>query len=377
MQKKILGMTHDGQNITAYTLSFGVNGMEMTVMDYGAALLSLYAIAKRPEEQLTGNTFHERRDVVLGFADIKKYFKNGECFGVVVGPNANRVGDARFEFNGVEYTLDKNDNDRNNNHSGMTGWNKMLWDMVGFQDDKDEKRITFSHKCEKGECHFPGCLEVQVTYTLGRDYLAIDYYGKADEDSVFNPTNHSYFNLKGHGVGDIEDHNLTVYANQFLPGGEWSVPDGTMRDVEDTPFDFRTETPIGERIRMGYDELKYGKGYDHCFVLDRNPDAVSAQYSDDDVTVYPAAVLSDRERTLFMSVYTSSPGMMVYTGNYLGGEIGMGGCVYPVRGGIALETQYFPNALNVDSFEKPYIMKGETKHFRTVFAFSNHTMEDR
>ena len=362
MEKNQIGLTEDGRAIHSYTFTNNKTGASLTVMDYGATVLGLKVCAG-----MIGGTRPLIRDVVLGFYDIKDYFVNDPCFGTAIGPHANRIVGGTFELDGKSYDVGQNDG-KNFNHKDSDGWHKKLWQCDGITENDDEGvyGITFFLDEDESGGGFPGKLKVWITYTLKGNDLVIDYKGCAGENGVFSPTNHSYFNLNGHDKGDIQDHRLRIYADEFLPGGEDSVTRGARRAVKDTPFDFREYKKIGADIDADYDETRYGRGYDHCFVLNKTLDETSP-YN----TLYHAATLMDDAEVLSMNVYTTMPGMMMYTANWLSGEeIGKSRNRYKARAGVAFETQYFPNALNIPEFEQPVIVAGEEKNYRTVFSFS-------
>ncbi len=350
MEKELIGALPDGRQIHSYSFSFN-NGASFSVMDYGACLLKL---------EVSSDRMTDTRDVVLGFSDVKDYFfKNDPCFGMVIGPHANRIADASFEFNGKVYQVDKNDGN-NFNHKDSKGWHTKVWDIKSV----DDGGITFELYSPEGDCGFPGDYTCEVSYTFRDNALMIDYRAKAKSDGVFSPTNHSYFNLNGHSNGTIKDHGLIIYAEDFLPGGSDSVTRGELRKVENTPFDFREKKLIGRDIDSDYDEIVYGKGYDHCFVLNE-------RFSEAGMEMYHAAKLFSGNEDLVMDVYTTQPGMMMYTANWFTGEeTAKDNKKYQARSGVAFETQFFPNSLNIPQFKQPVIRAGEEKHYRTVFKFS-------
>ncbi len=357
MEKKLWGKTKDNEDIYVYDLTNG-NGMTATCMNYGAILLTLLV----PDSK--GNT----ADVVLGYEHLKDYFDNNPNYGCCVGRHANRIGNARFTLNGVTYELDKNDG-KNNLHSGFHPLHKRIWEVSFRNDDGSYETdvtkakgntITFTYLSPDMDQGFPGNLEFRMTYTLCEDNsIRMDYYGISDQDTVFNPTNHSYFNLSGHDSGDILSHELTVYADSFTYADEESIPDGTIRKVAGTPMDFRKPKAVGRDIHEDYDQLIWAKGYDHNYII--NPD--------NDETMTQAATLHDPASGRTMEVYTTLPGMHVYCGNYMTDEIGKGGYHYQMRGGICFETQYYPNALNVPSFVQPIIKAGVPGESSTIYKF--------
>ena len=217
---------------------------------------------------------------------------------------------------------------------------------------------------------FPGNRRIQVSYTLtSSNALVINYSGTSDKDTLFNPTNHSYFNLAGQGHGDILQEMVTLDATTFTYADSESIPDGTIRNVKDTPMDFTTAKALGQDIESDYDQIVFGNGYDHNFILDQKQP--SSEFSDDRLFVFHAGSCADIPSGRKMDIYTSLPGLQLYTGNFLNSsDIGKGHVTYHKHAGVAFETQYFPNAIHVPSFAQPVLAAGETAVSRTVYQFS-------
>ena len=340
---KKFDVTKDGAEVTMYTIT-NKNGMSMSAIDYGAIIVSLFT----PDKD--GNM----TDIVLGYDDIASY-DAGDCyFGAFIGRHGNRIGDAKFELNGVTYELEKNDNDRHNLHGGTPGYHEVMYDVT-----TTENSITFSRVSPDMEQGYPGNLEVSMTYTLTDDNeLKIDYKGKSDKDTIFNPTNHSYFNLKGHDAGTITDHELWIKANGFTETDEDLIPNGTILDVTDTPMDFRTKKVIGNDIDKDYEPLNVAGGYDHNYALDVEGGKLEK-----------VAEISEVTSGRTMEVYTDLPGMQFYSGNFIEKEIGKGGAVYTIRTGMCFETQYYPNSMNLENFESCILKAGEEFNSTTVYKF--------
>ncbi len=346
MEKYVWGQTPNGEDLIVYELT-GEHGMKASVMNYGANLLSLFVPDKN------GDT----KDVVLGYEHFEDYFTNDAFFGCSVVPCGNRIGDARFTLNGKTYELDKNDG-INNLHSGFNPLCRRIWDV----DSVSENSITFSYQKKDMDMGFPGNATYTVTYTLTPEMeLRIDYTGLSDADTIFNPTNHSYFNLAGHDAGDSAmDQLVWINASRFTQTDPASIPDGVLLDVAGTPMDFTTPKPMAPEIDDAYSFLAWASGYDHNFVLDKplGETGIAASFYD------PA---SGRK----MEVYTDLPGMQLYAGNYINnGLIGKGGCTYGKRHGVAFETQYFPNAINIPSFPQPIQKAGELTKTTTTYKFT-------
>lgn len=359
MEKKLWEQSTEGEDIYVYTLT-NHNGMSATVMNYGANLLTLNV------PDASGKT----ADVVLGFDKLENYFDNPACYGCCVCRNANRIGGASFTLNGTTYELEKNDGN-NNLHSGSHALHHRVWDVTFLQEDgsyiEDETKasdqtITFTYDSPNMDMGFPGNMLIGITYTLGDDNsLRIDYHALSDEDTIFNPTNHSYFNLGGHDSGTVLNHEMQVYTEEFTYANEQSIPDGTIRKVAGTPMDFRKPKQIGDDIDADYDQLIWAKGYDHNFIVNK----------DNDETMTHAATLHDPISGRTMDVYTTLPGVHIYTGNFIGdADAGKNGRKYQPRDGVAFETQYYPNAINVPSFPQPVVKCGEAGGSSTLFKFS-------
>lgn len=336
--KKSFGILPSGQETFLYTISCA--GITATVTDFGATLVHVYV----PDAD--GNCV----DVALGYDDAAGYL-NGTCFlGAIVGRNANRIKGSAFAIGGREYTLTPNEN-RNNLHSGPDCYHTRMWEVTA----QSETAITFHLNSADMDQGFPGNASIDVTYSLDAEGgLHIVYDAVADLDTVFNLTNHSYFNLAGQDKTTAAmDQLLMLPARAFAVADDESIPTGEMRSVDGTPMDFRTPKPIGRDINMDYEPLNLQGGYDHNF----------------EVYCNPCAVLSDPVSGRTMAVYTDLPGVQFYAGNFLSGA-GKGGVEYGKRSGIALETQYYPDAINHPEWAQPVTKAGEKYHTETIYRFS-------
>lgn len=351
---RIIGKTEDGEDIREYEISGGK--LSAKIMDYGANLLQLH-VKKGAED----------RDVVLGHKKLEAYFDNDPNYGCTIARYANRIGGAEFTIDGRTYTLEKNDNGKNTLHSGSGSLQRRVWKTKEEATD----HVTFTYHSPDGDLGFPGDMDIEVTYTIGNDDdLIIDYHALSDRRTVFNPTNHSYFNLKGEGNGDILDIEACIHADGFTHTDENSIPDGQIMDVTGTPMDFREYHPLGERIDEDYEALKQAGGYDHNWVLSKTDDLRSPQYDHDGKNEYEAARFRTADKDIEAVVYTDLPGIQMYTGNYISGtDEGKCGKMYVRRGGVAFETQFFPNAVNVSSFDQPVIEAEKPFATRTVYKF--------
>ena len=337
--KKPFGTLPDGSAASLYTISGG--GLTTVISDYGATIVKLFVPDKNGI----------CADVVLGFDDPNDYTASGTFFGAVVGRNANRVKNAAFSLNGKTVQMTPNDNIRNNLHSGPDFYKDRLWTVE--KATKNSLRLSlFSPHEDQG---FPGNAQIHVTYTLNADStLRICYDAICDKDTVFNLTNHSYFNLAGHDKPEkAMDQILSMSARFFNPDDAESIPTGELRSVEGTPMDFRTPKPIGRDIDKDYDALVLQGGYDHNF----------------EVFTTPCAILSDPESGRTMSVITDCPGVQLYSGNFLQGETGKDGVCYCKRGGVCLETQFYPDSINHPEWPQPFTKAGERYHSETRYRF--------
>jgi aldose 1-epimerase len=298
-------------------------------------------------------------DVVLGFDNLAGYLNSPPYIGTIIGRYANRIAKGRFTLNGKEYQLAAN-NGPNHLHGGLKGFDKVLWQAKSFP-AKNGAAIALTYLSRDGEEGYPGNLSVQVIYTLTEaNELKIDYLATTDKDTLVNLTNHSYFNLSGTD-GDILGHLLQIHADYFTPTDATAIPTGDLRDVNDTPFDFRKLTAIGERIERDDEQLKLGKGYDHNFIVKGNFGQLR-----------PAAKVVEPLSGRVMEVLTTEPGVQLYSGNYLdGSKIGKGGKPIKFRTGFCLETQHFPDSPNQPKFPTTVLRKGEKFTSTTIYKFSS------
>lgn len=338
MEKKSFGILPDGREASLYTISCGV--MQAQITDFGATLVRLYV----PDRD--GNP----ADVVLGFENADTYRNSTTYFGATVGRNANRVGNASFLLGDKQVQMPVNDN-KNNLHSGPDSYAFRIWQVLEHKENM--LRLTL-HSPDRDQ-GFPGNADIAVTYTLENPgTLTITYDAVSDKDTVFNLTNHSYFNLAGHDKPEkAMEQLLSIPARFFTPSDAESIPTGELRSVAGTPMDFREPKPVGRDIGDDDECLLLQGGYDHNF----------------EVFCNPCAILTDPESGRTMSVSTDCPGMQVYSGNFLQGEVGKDGVSYIYRGGIALETQYYPDSVNNPGWPQPVVKAGERYHSVTQYSF--------
>ncbi len=323
VEKSFFGKSPEGKEITLYTIS-NSKGMKASVTDLGAILVKLLV----PDQN--GRV----EDVVLGFDKAEEYYKNPSFFGAVIGPNANRIGGAAFTLDGVEYQLDVNDGPNNLHSHKELGYHKRIWTA-----DVDDNSVTFSLE-DNASMGFPGKKRIQITYTLSEDNeLALHYHGVSDCRTIFNPTNHSYFNLEGAKNGVIEDHELWLGASCYTPVVAGAIPTGEIIPVAGTPMDFTSMKRIGLEINADFEQLQLTGGYDHNWVIDGW-----------DGTLRHIATVKAPKSGRIMKAYTTLPGVQFYAGNFIEPETGKEGVLYDKRYGLCLETQYYPDTIHHENF---------------------------
>jgi len=349
ISKKTFGKTSDGKPVNLYTLK-NRSGAEVSITNYGGIIVTI----KVPDR--TGRI----DDVTLGFDNLEGYLGKHPYFGAIIGRVGNRIAGGRFALNGREYTLAKNDGN-NHLHGGIKGFDKVVW-KAREAEAKDGTSLALTYVSTDGEEGYPGEIRVKVVYTLTRkNALRIDYSATTDRDTIINLTNHAYFNLAGDGAGDILGHELMLNAGWFLPVGHDLIPSGEILSVKNTPMDFTTATTIGARINEKHPQLQFGPGgYDHCWVLYPSPTMPSL-----------AARVHEPVSGRVLEVYTTEPGIQLYTGNFLDGTVvGKAGKRYGKRHGFCLETEHFPDSCNKRHFPSTILRPGETYRTTTVYAFS-------
>ncbi len=349
VKKESFGATADGVAVDLYTLT-NAGGMEVRAITYGGIILSL----RVPDRAGTLG------DVTLGYDALDGYLKSSPYFGSIIGRYGNRIARGRFKLDGKEYKLAVN-NAPNALHGGLKGFDKVVWKAEPFQKGATVG-VVFTYTSADGEEGYPGKLDSTVTYALGDgNDLAFDYRAVTDKATPLNLTQHAYFNLAGDGAGDILGHELTLQASRFTPVDKTLIPTGELRKVAGTPFDFTTSHAIGERIEADDEQIRFGLGYDHNFVLDR-AEGDSAQL---------AAIVYEPTSGRVMEVSTTEPGIQFYSGNFLDGTItGKGGHVYRRRAGFCLETQHYPDSPNKPDFPSTILKPGAEYRSRTVYTFS-------
>jgi aldose 1-epimerase len=348
IKKESFGKTTGGEQIDLYRLS-NKKGMEVSITNFGATVVTL----KVPDKA------GKAADIVLGYDTLEGYEKGTSYFGATVGRYGNRIAGGKFSLDGTMYTLPKN-NGENTLHGGIVGFNKKVWKAREIG-SKEGESLEMTYLSADGEEGFPGNLSTKVVFTLpaDRNELKIDYTATTDKDTVLNLTNHSYFNLSGEGNGNILDHVLTLHAKQFTPVDKGLIPTGELRNVTGTPFDFNSATAIGKRINESDEQLVFGKGYDHNWVVTRAGSGLSL-----------AAEAYDPKSGRKLEVLTTEPGVQFYSGNFLDGAKGKGNKPYPQRAAFCLETQHFPDSPNHPNFPSTVLKPNAVFHSETVFRFS-------
>ena len=336
------GTTADGTQVNQITLTQG--GLSCQILTYGGIVRTLTV----PDRD--GN----KVDVVLGFDTLQDYMSQDKYIGALVGRCANRIAGGQFMLHGQAYPLYVN-NGPNHLHGGRVGFDAQVWTV----EEMGPAYVTLSLSSPDGQEGYPGDLTVQATCTLEADGLRMAYWAKSTQDTICNLTNHSYFNLSGHHTGPALNHQLQLFAQFYTPADATSIPTGEVVPVEGTPMDFRQLTPVGTRIEEDFTQLVQAKGYDHNWVID----GLSG-------TLRPAAVLYSPDTGIVMEIQTTMPGIQFYAGNYLEGcPAGKGGAHYGNRWGLALETQYFPDAIHHPNFPSPVLKAGEEYSHQTFYRF--------
>jgi len=340
--KHSFGKAPDGTAVVIYTIKNGA--MEAKITNYGGIVTSL----KVPDRH------GKMADVVLGYDALDGYIAKSPFFGALIGRYGNRIGGAKFVLDGKTYSTPKNDG-ANTLHGGDKGFDKAVWKAKEIPHGVELTLIS-----PDGDERFPGTLTTVVRYTLVGKDLKIEYSATTDKDTVVNLTNHSYFNLKGQGEGDILKHELKLNAGRYTPVDGNLIPTGELAPVLGTPFDFGKLTAIGARIDSDNDQIKKGKGYDHNWVLDSGGGKLAE-----------AAEVYEPTTGRVMQVWTDQPGVQFYTGNFLDGTItGKGGKVYQHRAALCLETQHFPDSPNHPKFPSTELKPGQKYHTVTIYRFS-------
>jgi len=349
ISKRAYATTRDGQGVDEYTLT-NANGVEAKIITFGGIITSL----RVPDRK--GNY----ADVVLGFDNLADYETKSPYFGALIGRYGNRIGKASFTLDGTAYTLALNDGP-NSLHGGVKGFDKKVW-AAKEASSSDGIALELSCLSPDGEEGYPGNLSVTVTYTLTNDNaIRIDYSATTDKTTVVNLTNHSYFNLAGNGAGTIYDHIVQIYADRYTPVSATLIPTGELAPVAGTPFDFRSPKVVNSGIRSSHQQMVYGRGYDHNFVLNRKTNS--------DLEI--AARVYDPSSGRSVEVWTTEPAIQFYTSNFVDGTlVGSSGGIYRQGDAFCLETQHYPDSPNQSAFPTTTLKPGDTYKTTTVYKFS-------
>lgn len=336
--------THQGKPVSLFTLR-NSKGMIAQITNYGAIIVSIYV----PDRN------NQLADVVQGYDSIKEYIEgNGPYMGAVCGRCANRIARGRFTLSGIEYSLAVN-NGPNHLHGGIIGFNKVIWDVISALPSS----VEMQYLSIDGEEGYPGNLKVRIKYTLtDENELRLDYHAITDKTTVVNLASHSYFNLGGEGSGSIYDHELMINADFFTPTDDTNVPTGEIRFVKETPMDFTTPRKIGLWIDAEDEQLRFGNGYDHNWVIRHHTGSLDL-----------AVEAYDPRSGRLMEVFTTQPGVQLYTANWIDREKGKGGKIYNRRESFCLETQHFADAINKPHFPSTILIPGDEYSHSCIYKF--------
>ena len=341
------GTMPDGKTVELYTLT-NTHGIQVRAITYGGIIVSV----ETPDKN------GRLADITLGFDTLAGYLAKNPFFGALVGRYANRIGNAKFTLDGKEYPLAKNDGP-NSLHGGLKGFDKVVWQGLSFEKG-EEVGVVLKYTSADGEEGYPGTLHATVTYTLNdQNEFSIDYQATTDKATPINLTNHTYFNLTGEGSGTILGEELMLDADHFTPVDSTLIPTGKIASVKGTPLDFTKPTAIGARINDPNEQMVFGGGYDHNFVINRQGPGLAL-----------AARVYDPTSGRVLEVDTTEPGVQFYTGNFLDGIHGRHGHIYNKRDAFCLETQHYPDSPNKSNFPSTILHPGQTYHSTTVWKFS-------
>ena len=343
---KSFGKTEDGAPVKIFTLR-NARGVEAKISNYGGIVTSL----KVPDRS------GKMSDVVLGYDTLAEYLKRNPHFGCLVGRYGNRIAKGKFTLNGKTYQLATN-NGPNALHGGIKGFDKRVWQAKPVE-SKLGPALELHYVSKDGEEGYPGNLTVTAVYTLTDDNaLRLDYTATTDKDTIVNLTHHSYFNLAG--KGDILGHEVMIASDEFTSVDETLIPTGELRSVKGTPFDFNTPTTIGARINDADEQLKFGKGYDHNWVIKKPTGQLGLM-----------ARVTEPTTGRVLEVLSTEPGLQFYTGNFLDGTIkGKGGWVYKSRSGFCMEPQHYPDSPNKPNFPSVVLKPGDIYKNTIIYRFS-------
>lgn len=338
-------LDYKGKTIQLYTLK-NDDGVVCQLTNFGARVVTLYT----PDKNGVPG------DVIVGYGSGKDFVeKKDRSYGAVIGRYGNRIGNATFSIDGINYQLEKNNGD-NHLHGGPNGFHRQIWDV----ESESDSEVVFELISPDMDNGYPGTINVKVKYQLtAANELKIEYFATTDKKTILNLTNHTYFNLKDAGKTSINDHVMFLSADYFTPVDEGLIPTGELKEVAGTPFDFTTPTVIGSRLNADNKQLKIGNGYDHNWVLNTN----------NDVTRLAAKVINT-ESGRVLEVYTNEPGIQFYSGNFIDGTIaGKNGIKYDSRSAFCLETQHFPDSPNKEQFPSVILNPDDEYYSVCIYKF--------
>ena len=344
----LFGKLADGNEVNLFVLK-NTSGAEVKIIEFGAVVTSL----KIPDRS------GKIEDIVLGYDKLEDYVNGTSYFGAIVGRYGNRIGKGKFVLDGKEYQLSVNDGE-NHLHGGKVGFNKVLWKGESVKSELGES-VKLTYQSKDGEEGYPGNADITVTYTLTENNeLIIDYSAVTDKPTIMNPTHHSYFNLSGNFQNTILDNELMIDADYFTPVDNGLITTGELAEVKNTPMDFTKPEKIGKRINDKFEQLSFGKGYDHNWVINNYTGQVKM-----------IANLYDSTSGRFMEILTDQPGLQFYSGNFLNGtSVGKKGEKYNYRTGLCLEAQVYPDSPNKANFPNAHLNPNETYKQKTIYKFS-------
>jgi aldose 1-epimerase len=351
LRQQQFGHMPDGTPVAQFTLG-NKQGVEVDILSLGGIIRS-WRLPGKDARPL---------DIVLGFDTLAGYLADQAYLGALIGRYANRIKHGRFSLQGKSYQVDVNQGG-NCLHGGSNGFNRRVW-QAEILHSAYSPALALALCSEDGDQGFPGKLETKVVYTLGEDNtLRIEYFAKADQTTLYNPTQHTYFNLAGHRSGTIASHEVQLLASQYIPTDANAIPTGEFADVSDTPFDLRNLTPVSLGLASEHQQISFGNGYDHNWCLD----GYEGELEQPKLAAVAVETVSGRK----LSVRTTMPGMQLYTANYLGSDpIGKDGVAYQPRGGLCFETQFYPDSPNQPHFPSPLLLKDKAFYAVTEYQIN-------
>jgi aldose 1-epimerase len=349
IKETLFGKLGDGQDVFLYCLKNDV-GSQVNIINYGAIVTHLYIKDKK----------NRIADVVLGYDSLEEYLIDKAYLGGIVGRYANRIAKGQFQLKNKKYFLSVNDG-KNHLHGGLKGFSKVLWEAEPYENPAGSS-LKLTYESQDGEEGYPGTIILKVVYTLTKNHeLVIHYEGTTDRTTILNPSHHSYFNLSGDLNTTILDHYLSINADYITPIARDLIPTGNFAAVKDTAFDFLKPNPIDQHINDKDQQLIYGKGFDHNWVINNYHKG----------SIQRVATLYDPKSGRLMEVLTDQPGLQFYSGNFLNGSFkGKDGIVYQCRSALCLETQHFPDSPNKSHFPSVVLEPNETYRQTTIYKFS-------